>query len=144
MDIICDLDGTLADCEHRRHWIRTNPKNYEAFHLAEDRDTLIAPVAIVIQSLARFRHQIILCSARPESSREVTEKWLAKHQIKYAALYMRENNDSRSGDIIKEELLDRIFADGFSPMLVFEDRTCVVAMWRRRGLICAQVADGDF
>ncbi len=47
-------------------------------------------------------------------------------------------------DIVKAELLDQIVADGFSPVMAFDDRNQVVEMWRARGIPCAQVAPGDF
>jgi hypothetical protein len=28
MDVIFDIDGTLADPEHRRHYVRVKPKNW--------------------------------------------------------------------------------------------------------------------
>ena len=31
MDVICDIDGTVADCSHRLHWIQSKPKNWKAF-----------------------------------------------------------------------------------------------------------------
>lgn len=30
--IIVDLDGTLANCEHRRHFLETKPKDWKSFH----------------------------------------------------------------------------------------------------------------
>jgi hypothetical protein len=35
-------------------------------------------------------------------------------------------------------------ADGYEPIMVFDDRNQVVKMWRERGIVCAQVAEGDF
>ena len=57
---------------------------------------------------------------------------------------MRAEGDYRADDVVKGELLDRILADGYHPELVFDDRTRVVNMWRARGIMCAQVAEGDF
>lgn len=35
MFIVFDLDGTLADCEHRIHHITKEPKDWRAFFEAE-------------------------------------------------------------------------------------------------------------
>ena len=32
MDIIVDIDGTVADLEHRRHWLDCKPKNWKEFY----------------------------------------------------------------------------------------------------------------
>jgi hypothetical protein len=86
--------------------------------------------------------------------RALTEKWLDRHLwidekgrhagVKHTALYMRADEDYRANDLVKEELLDCVLADGYRPTLVFDYRDRVVAMWQRRGLICCQVAEGDF
>ena len=34
--------------------------------------------------------------------------------------------------------------DGYDPRLVFEDRKEDTAMWRDEGLLCCQVAEGDY
>jgi hypothetical protein len=57
---------------------------------------------------------------------------------------MRRVGDRRPDYIVKAELLDQILRDGFSPSMAFDDRDQVVAMWRERGVPCAQVAPGNF
>lgn len=145
MDVIFDIDGTLADITHRRHFVATKPKNWPAFQAGAHLDKCVEPLAVVARNLKnKGLHRIILCSGRGEQERPVTEAWLDKHQIPYDRLYMRTEKDYRADDIIKEELLDRMIADGYRPELVFDDRDRVVKMWRRRKIVCAQVAEGDF
>jgi hypothetical protein len=57
---------------------------------------------------------------------------------------MRSDKDRRADDIVKRELLARMRADQFNPALAIDDRRRVVDMWRAEGLVCAQVAEGDF
>jgi hypothetical protein len=57
---------------------------------------------------------------------------------------MRRRGDKRADFIVKGELLDKIIADGWQPIMAFDDRNQVVQMWRARGIPCAQVAEGDF
>lgn len=146
MDVIFDLDGTLADLTHRRHHVENKPKNWKAFFAETHKDAVIEPVAVMAR-LCTFGNRVIICSGRPDHLRTVTEEWLAKMwgcATGHAGLYMRRGGDYRADDIVKEELLDQIIADGFKPVLAFDDRKRVVDMWRRRGLICAQVAEGNF
>lgn len=149
MDVIFDLDGTLADLTHRRHFVATKPKNWPAFFAGVERDTVIEPIAMIARSFA-LANRVIICSGRPDNLREVTEMWLTKHVwgaqrwLHHSGLYMRKAKDFRADDIVKEELLDRIIDDGFHPQLAFDDRSRVVAMWRRRGIRCAQVDEGNF
>lgn len=144
MDIVFDIDGTLANIAHRRHLVGTKPKNWAAFQALAHKDTTFEPVAILARGLPFLDHRIILCSGRGEQERPVTEAWLKQHQIIYKRLYMRAAGDYRSDDIIKGELLDQMLADGFDPKLVFDDRDRVVKLWRSRGIMCAQVNEGNF
>lgn len=145
VDYIFDVDGTIADVEHRRHYVATKPKNWKAFNAAMSLDQPIEPVVLVLRSLASLpMNRVVLCSGRGEENRHVTEWWLDMHAIPYHALYMRAEKDNRADYIVKEELLHRLRVDGYDPEMVFDDRNSVVAMWRRNGLICAQVAEGDF
>ena len=54
------------------------------------------------------------------------------------------NDNHRPDHQVKGELLDRLRADGWEPIMAFDDRNQVVRMWREKGIPCAQVADGDF
>jgi len=144
MDVIFDIDGTLANLEHRRNFIASKPKNYKAFYAGMSYDLPIQPVIDVLKRLRKSGCRIILCSGRPDNYRVLTEEWCLAHDIEAEGLYMRRANDFRGDDIIKQELLDQIMADGFDPQIVFDDRSRVVAMWRKNGLICAQVDEGNF
>ena len=90
-------------------------------------------------------HRLIFCSGRPERTRQATVDWLQRHLgLTPEALYMRGDNDRRADDIVKRELLARMRADRFEPAFAIDDRRRVVDMWRSVGLVCAQVAEGDF
>lgn len=153
MDIIFDIDGTLADCSHRLHWIQNKPKNWKAFFAGMEHDVPIVETLEVFRGLARARddyealHRIIFCTGRPESHRIETRAWLVRHlgtrTLDYP-LYMRLGGDHRPDFVVKEELLADMKKDGFDPKIAFEDRDQVVDMWRRNGLICYQVAKGAY
>lgn len=147
MDILVDIDGTIADCSHRLHWITTpnRKKDWDAFFAACHDDRPIMPVIAMVSCMrAHPGNRLIFCSGRPERTREATRSWLRRHCLPMEPLYMRGDHDRRDDDILKRELLARIRADGFDPVLAIDDRKRVVDMWRAEGLICAQVAAGEF
>lgn len=144
MHVICDLDGTVADLNHRRHYLDEKPKNWKKFYGDILNDIPIKPVIEVIQTLYIAGHTIIFCTGRPENYRAETSQWLSKNVILPKFLYMRTKNDFRDDATIKFELLQKIRADGFNPQIAFDDRDRVVKMWREQGLICAQVNEGNF
>jgi hypothetical protein len=171
MDIIVDIDGTLANMTHRRHYVASKPKNWKAFNASMHLDTLHVDVARLIRTMWMLNDserdntltgcRVILASGRGEESRQVTTDWLDKHDIMpeitdpkyvypryplftYNRLYMRAKGDSRSDVIVKRELLQQMIVDGYDPTIAFDDRDGVVAMWREAGLRCFQVAEGNF
>lgn len=147
MLFLCDIDGTVADVRHRRPFVSEKPKNWRAFNAAAAHDTPMDDVISVVSILRVAGHDVVLCSGRDETMRELTVDWLKKHApvMADAPLYMRAAKDNRRDDIVKGELLDQIIKDfGVTPTMAFDDRNQVVAMWRSRGITCAQVAEGDF
>ena len=141
---IVDIDGTIANTEHRIHYITNGHKNWEGWHANAHKDEPIDEIVAILDMAAAAGIKIVLCTARDEKCRQDTLDWLHANDIPYDALYMRKKGDRRDDDIIKFELLKDIRADGYEPILVLEDRDRVVKMWRRAGLRCLQVSEGDF
>lgn len=139
--VIFDIDGTLANNNHR-----------SPYYL----DSLIndTPISVVVESLLMYHEQgyrIILVSGRhqgnsgdPKKHLNSTIEWLKKYDIPYDHLYMRKHNDKRKDDIVKEEIFWNYIADNYNVKVAYDDRDRVVAMWRRIGVPCFQVAYGDF
>ena len=57
---------------------------------------------------------------------------------------MRPDGDHRHDTDIKPELLEKAGIDLDTIAFVMEDRNSMVKKWRDMGLICLQVAEGDF
>ena len=148
MDVIFDIDGTLADVVHRRHFVASKPKNWAAFNAAAHLDKVIEPVAETCRRLRQGAARIIFATGREgtHAIRTTTMNWLLNNGIGEIGdfLFMRGEKDYRPDHIVKEEILAEMRAKGFKPTIAFDDRQQVVDMWRRNGLICAQVAVGDF
>ncbi len=142
--VIVDIDGTLADCSHRREHVANGRKNWPAFFALMADDTIIAPIRRLCEVLSDMDVAVVLCSGRPEGYREVTEAWLKRECVPYRSLYMRPEDDTRADYIVKAQLLAGIRQDGYEPFLVVDDRQSVVDMWRDNGLICLQCAPGNF
>lgn len=107
--IIFDLDGCLADCEHRRHfvdpsknsaymklsegWFHKNEMllsfppqrkkfqpDWQAFYEACDQDKPIKPTIEMLNLLSN-NHEIQIWSGRCESVRDKTIGWLCENEI---------------------------------------------------------------
>ena len=150
--IICDLDGTLCDIEHRRVHVTEKPKDWKAFFDGMENDTVNEAVMSVLNMWLGnsdeddLRNEVIFCTGRPEKYRAATEGWLEEHYgipLSGRELHMRKDGDYRPDDIVKEEILNN-HIDKDRVMFVLDDRQQVVDMWRRNGLQCFQVAEGNF
>jgi phosphoglycolate phosphatase-like HAD superfamily hydrolase len=142
---IFDVDGTLANTDHRKHFLEKRPKDWGGWHSLAHLDEPHADIRELVWAGAeKFKYKIILCSGRSEDQRKLTENWMRRHDIRFDRLYMRRAGDRRDDSIIKLELLELMRADGFDPVLAFDDRDRVVAAWRSVGIRCLQVAPGSF
>jgi|SRR6185312_2644228 len=139
-----DIDGTLADCSHRLRHIRSEPKDWRSFFAACGDDAPIPHMIELAITLFDADQQIVYVSGRSDECRKETLEWLARHQLPEAPLYMRKAGDHQDDDRLKAELLHHIVADGWEPIMAFDDRSRVVKMWRAKGIPCAQVSEGDF
>ena len=143
--LVCfDIDGTLANIEHRLDYVRSKPKNWKAFDAGIPNDRVNEPVAEVFDVMVMGDHDVVLASGRNERSRQATENWLLKNGLgHYAKLYMRKADDFRGDDIVKQEILDEIIADyGKKPDIWFDDRPRVVKAIRSRGVFVFDVYQG--
>ena len=198
LNIIFDLDSTLADCDHRLHYITSDGRkgsprqhpdpDWDAFFDACDKDEpipeTIALFHRIVDSTVERRDSfacdttLSIWSARSSQCYTKTLAWLKEHMnlsrngdptideglsLHRSTLYAYHRDDwlriGRSmlidfrmrleghyiNDVALKQAWLRCAGDSrTSPNLVFEDRSRVVAMWRREGLLCCQVAPGDF
>lgn len=143
MLVAFDFDGTLCNIEHRLHYIQGAKKDWPAFFAACIHDVPISALINTAISLAGVGHKIEIWSGRSDEVREQSEAWLDARGVPYKVLRMRSAGDHRPDWQVKEEWLHSIPAE-FRPVLAFDDRQQVVDMWRRNGVICCQVAPGNF
>jgi hypothetical protein len=89
-------------------------------------------------------HPILYVSGRSDAVRDLTRQWLEANMAPDGPIYMRKAGDHKPDHELKIELLAELRADGYEPIMVFDDRARVVAAWRAAGIPCLQVADGEF
>lgn len=142
--IIFDMDGTLADCGHRLHWVEgAGKKNWEKFFAAGSQDKPRPQIVKLAVELSA-NNAIVIASGRPENLRKSTESWLKKHGVPFEEIYLRGNNDRRSDGEVKGEMLALMHADGFAPWLAVDDRDSAVQAWRELGLCCLQCDESRY
>ena len=149
MIYVFDIDGTLADCTHRLHFIEGKKKDYEAFYKACVDDKPIQPMINLHDHLSMAGYYFpFYVSGRPESSRRDTDAWLDKHCDAYTGYaYLRADGDLRPDYEVKLELMDRLIKDTGvtqNEIIIFEDRKRVVDAYRQAGYTVCDVAGQDY
>lgn len=142
--VVCDLDGTLADCSHRLHLVKE--KRWADFHKRCKHDSVNEWCKVLVHSLFLQNIQIIFVTGRAESCREMTQDWIENHVPLYPqdyVLHMRPDNDWRKDTVFKEEIYNEYIKDYWDVLFAIEDRDRVVKMWRRLGVVALQCAPDE-
>lgn len=150
---IFDLDGTLANCEHRQHLLQTDePDKWRRFFAACVRDQPNWPVIFTMRRLRASGAECWVWSGRSDEVRDQTERWLREFDV-WPAGFLRAPEAfqmRKAGDFTPDEKLKFGWLADLEPpernrlTAVFDDRDKVVAMWRAAGVPCFQVAPGAF
>jgi hypothetical protein len=145
--VIFDLDGTIANIDHRRHFVegkgsRATDEEWRCFFAACVDDRPNEPVIETLRALRAQGYRIIILSGRSDEVGDETKAWLKENQVPYDELYMRPEGNYEPDQKWKARFLGK-----FAPaeiLCVFDDRDKVVRMWRDHGIPCFQVAPGNF
>ena len=141
--IIFDLDGTLANIEHRLHYVKDGNSDWDGFFEAcMDDEPILETIEIYnmiwMEGGARG-YDVGIYSGRSDQVMDETRWWLNEYLPGYDFLRMREAGDHQPDWKLKrswaEEVKDKV-------LCVFDDRNQVVDMWRSLGTKCYQVAPG--
>lgn len=132
--IIVDIDGTVA--------LHVARGPYDIEQCRTDKPN--TPIVSMVNHFAELGYKVLFVSGREEKYRDLTVAWFQDHKINGHELFMRPTDDKREDSIVKQEIYDSRIRGNYNVFAVFDDRNRVVDMWRRNGLTCLQVADGDF
>lgn len=135
---IFDIDGTLADNEHRQHFLE-GKKNWDAFFAEQDKDEPYQPVIDVLHALANDRpgDAVIIVTARDERFREDSLKWINRHipWISDDHMFMRPLGDRGDDNVMKVNIIKEWLAanPGYQVGAIFDDRHRIIDAFREEG-----------
>ena len=135
--VICDIDGTLANPDHRIHFVQCKKPDFESFYAGCPDDVPNEWCLQLIQAM-RVDHKIMFVSARREDYEGATWRWLDKHVggTGYDLHVLRGLKDSTPDEELKVEWL-RSF--GKEKILFWiDDRQKVVDAIRAEGVTVLQ------
>lgn len=152
---IFDLDGTLALIDHRAHYVRNGNRQWDKFFEECDKDEPNWNVIEVLKSLVLSGYSVEIWSGRSDIVKDKTIEWLDKYltcidfwnnEISGSSFLtrMRPKNDYQKDTELKRSWLHEEQSNGTLFLGFFDDRQCVVDMYREEGQTVFQVAPGDF
>lgn len=136
---LVDMDGTLA-LGHFGEPGRRGPFDWP--RVGEDDPNW--PVIELARALWAGGNTMIVMSGRSDACLGETSRWLDDHGVPNDLILMRKDGDHRPDHLVKAELFDAHVRHVYRVDGVLDDRGSVVSMWRSMGLVCAQVAPGNF
>lgn len=151
---VVDIDGTLANLDHRLKYIENQVRDYSAFFANVDLDDVYITVWNAVLELKRTGHTIIILSGRPTNVGHTTNEWLCGFEYQTEGhesidpdyLFMRQAGDHRPDNQVKRQLMETMFLHGLNKeaiKVVLDDRDSVCAVWREMGLPLLQVNRGN-
>ena len=125
--VLCDIDGVLADADHRRHLVRGAKRWAEFFALAHADPPILGGLTVL--DLLDDDLVVILVTSRPESIHDQTVAWLREYGVRWDLLVMRSRRDHGPAPDIKELAVAELRDAGFDPVLAIDDDERVVRMY---------------
>ncbi len=117
---VVDIDGVLADVDHRLHHLRGRPKNWAGFFAGMGEDPSYAQGLELAHELAA-EYTLVYLSGRPERTRAVTQSWLAANEVPSGRVVLRADDDRRPARLFKLGALTRLSAQRRVALLVDDD-----------------------
>lgn len=105
-----------------------------------------APNPKVVSILEKVRNtrediDIIITTARPARWGVHSVIWLAEHNIEYTEMFMRQDGDHRSDDVVKAEMYREHIEPKWEVLFAIDDRPMVCDTWESLGLDVVRITD---
>jgi len=127
-----DLDGTTTNATERFAAAGPEPMRHDKdryltwLHKVQNAESLMADEAVkgmqsLLWALSGYGTEVFFITSREERWREVTEKWLKKHNLSNIRLYMRPNDNWLDSGTLKAGIIDTIVQSYPGNVLIIDD-----------------------
>jgi phosphoglycolate phosphatase-like HAD superfamily hydrolase len=141
--VVFDMDGVLSDAAGRQHFLERPYRDWEAFFQACGDDQVIDEVARLLSVLDPGL-RIVLLTARPIRVQPQTLGWLARYQLRWDLLIMRDYGDYEASRDFKQRTVAELRAYEFDLRLAFEDDRRNYDMFHDEGIPCVYIHSGYY
>ena len=130
--VLCDIDGTIANNDHRQHFLE-GKKDWDGFFGELINDSPIMPVIEKINQEVNNGNKIIFITGRPERYRYSTNLWLKENIPFNYDLYMRKDKDKRNKLVVKKDIYEEHLKQ-LNIILCIDNDDALNAQWKDLGL----------
>lgn len=132
--ILCDLDGTLANLDHRLHFIKDKKyANWDSFFATCSQDTPNPWCVELLKAMKSRGFKVLIVSARSRVVLQESREWLDNVGLDFAEMVLvRPEKDSTPDQVLKKKWLDSFGKERI--LFVVDDRDKVCKMWVAQGL----------
>ena len=131
--IVCDIDGTIADNQHRQSLLKKY-KDWDEFFRQMVKDKPLKKAIKLIENEFKKGKKIYFLTGRPERFRKETDNWLKQNiVIDKFKLIMREDDDHRNKVKVKEEMFKKNFSIEEIDFFLENDDE-LIALWNSLGM----------
>ena len=141
--VIIDVDGVIADGEHRQHFLAGSRKDWGGFFAASPDDPPLLP-GITLLDLLDDDTTIVLLTARPETIHDETVAWLDECDVRWDLLIMRSRRDHGHSPDIKRLAVHELRAAGFEVVLALDDDQRNIAMFESEDIPALYIHSGYY
>lgn len=126
--ILCDIDGTIANNDHRQHFLE-GKKDWDGFFDSLNMDKPIYKIINKVIEEHKNNKKIIFLTGRPERYRLSTTEWLQNYFNFEITMFMRSDDDKRDKLSIKKELFENNFKKEEIDYII-ENDIALIEMWK--------------
>ena len=135
--ILCDIDGTIANNDHRQHFLE-GKKDWDGFFSELINDEPIFPIINKVIEEHDAGKDIIFLTGRPERYRYSTTLWLKEYFNFELKILMRKDNDQNNKLKVKKEIFEENFKAEEIAYIIDNDND-LVSMWSSMGIKTVKV-----
>ena len=125
--VACDIDGTIANIDHRLKYVSGDKKDWKSFFGSMSEDLGRWDIINNLNNFFNLGYEIFFVSGRPDNYRKQTEKWLSTRiPFEYKALFMRMAGNHEEDYVIKKRIFETYFKNPDLIKYIFDDRPQVI------------------
>lgn len=143
--VILDLDGVIADAQHRQHFLHRDEPDWDGFYAAAVDDPVLDHGRALSQIIDPERMVVIL-TGRIEAVSAMTRTWLDDHDVRWDLFISRPESDDDTRHVVdyKREEVETLMARGIHLDVAVDDNRKIVDMYREMGAPAIYVHSGYY